>query len=71
MCDLTPQEQEFIAASVSEINALAAEITEQNASIAETAFMDHEALAALLFTLRDRAAAAADWVAAKPHQHAH
>ena len=70
MCDLTAPETDAIVAQFAEINALTAQIDGHAASIAETAYMDHDTLAALLTVLRDKADAAGRWVADKPHEHA-
>jgi len=70
MCDLDAQDTESIVAALAEINALTEQVNIHAASISATAYMDHDALAAVLATLRDKAAAAQQWVANKPHEHA-
>lgn len=70
MCDLDAQDTATIVASLAEINALTAQVNVHAAAIAETSYMDHDALAALLASLRDAAAVAQQWVADKPHEHA-
>jgi hypothetical protein len=70
MCDLNSQEKTDLLAALAEINTLAQRINEHATSIDETAYMDHEGLAALLADLRDKAGASQQWVANKPHEHA-
>jgi hypothetical protein len=71
MCDLNPEESAFVISTLGEISALATQLDEHAASIGQSAYMDHDALAALLVTLRQRADSAATWVADKPHPHVH
>jgi hypothetical protein len=70
MCDLNAAETRDIIASLNEVTSLSGQVTTHIGDIEKTSYMDHENLAALLATLRDRAEAAREWVAAQPHQHA-
>ncbi|MCG5214739.1 hypothetical protein [Streptosporangium sp. KLBMP 9127] len=70
MCDLNSEESRDIVEALSEISALAGQLAAHTSAIEETAYMDHEGLAALLAGLRDRAEKAREWVADKPQQHA-
>jgi len=69
MCDLNTQETAHIVDAIGGISALTAHLNAHAAAITETAFMDHEVLAAQLHALSEQAATAAAWVADKPHQH--
>jgi hypothetical protein len=70
MCDLNQDETRSIVATLTEIGGLAEQVRIHASSIGETAYMDHEGLANVLATLRDRADAARQWVVDKPQQHA-
>lgn len=70
MCDLNAAETRDIIASLSEVTGLSGRVSTHIDDIGRTSYMDHENLAELLAMLRDRAEAAREWVAAKPHQHA-
>jgi hypothetical protein len=70
MCDLNAQDKDSIVASLAEISTLTDRVNAHAASISESAYMDHDALAGVLAALRDRADAAQRWVANKPHEHA-
>ncbi|MFI9550554.1 hypothetical protein [Nonomuraea endophytica] len=70
MCDLNPQETQHLLSALHEIDDLTAKVAAHAADVEKTAFMDHETLAALLTSLRDRADSAREWVTAKPAQHA-
>lgn len=70
MCDLNSEESRDIVEALREISTLAEQVGTHTSAIEKTAYMDHENLAALLTTLRDRAEAARVWVTDKPQQHA-
>ncbi|WP_157530265.1 hypothetical protein [Microtetraspora niveoalba] len=70
MCDLNSEETRYIVGALGAIDSLAEQVRAHSSSIGETAYMDHEALAALLAGLRDQADTAQRWVEAKPQQHA-
>ncbi|MFI6325608.1 hypothetical protein ACIBG8_49405 [Nonomuraea sp. NPDC050556] len=69
MCDLNSEESRDVVEALNEISTLAGQLGTHSASIEQTAFMDHENLAALLTDLRDRTDRTLAWVIAKPQQH--
>lgn len=70
MCDLSQQDSRDINATLSEINSLAGQVETHRSSIEQTAYMDHENLAALLSDLERQVGSARAWVVAKPQEHA-
>ncbi|WP_157250293.1 hypothetical protein [Nonomuraea typhae] len=70
MCDLNTHETHDLLASLRELDSLAEQVATHASSVEKTAYMDHEGLAALLTTLRDRAESTRAWVTAKPAEHA-
>lgn len=70
MCDLDAQETSHIVAALVTLRELADKLKAYESTIIETNYMDHDALGALLEDLRDQANTSADWVRAKPLQHA-
>jgi hypothetical protein len=70
MCDLNQQESRHILDTLSEINSLAGQVEGHRSSIEQTAYMDHENLAALLANLERQVTTAKAWVVAKPQEHA-
>jgi hypothetical protein len=70
MCTLDAAESKTIIDAIEEISVLASRASECAATIAATAYMDHEGLAEVLARLQERAAFAGQWVTDKPRQHA-
>ncbi|MEU7893962.1 hypothetical protein AB0B45_13970 [Nonomuraea sp. NPDC049152] len=70
MCDLNPQESRDIIQALEELHTLTGQAMRHATSIEDTAYMDHEGLAAVLTSLRDRTQTTLHWVKDRPQQHA-
>ena len=70
MCDLNSEESREIITALNEISGLADQVRAHASAIWETAYMDHENLATVLATLKDRTEGAWRWATDKPQQHA-
>jgi hypothetical protein len=70
MCDLSQQESRDLSDTLSKINSLVGQVEAHRSSIEQTAYMDHENLAALLADLERQVGSARAWVVAKPQEHA-